>query len=216
MLRRFRAESRKWGWNAAPSRDYTTRECQRKGIAPPSQPKRILDNYFKPLQVGEPGPDSQGPALPDLDSDSQGSRHRKHRRKRRKIRGQNNRVSGVPKHRLKLGTLNIGGALGDKIHELEDYLAREKYDIVALSETGLDTNQRINVKGYTLHRGVLSARGNARKPRGVAFFGRELPSDFGHQARTNLYRPALDPCQWVQGREEHVHVLGLHASTGCC
>ena len=68
-----------------------------------------------------------------------------------------------------MGTLNIGGSLGDKIHELEYYLAREKYDIVALSETGLDTNQRINVKGYTLHRGVLSARGNARKPRGVAF-----------------------------------------------
>ena len=52
--------------------------------------------------------------------------------------------------RLRLGQLNIQGGLKSKIAELEQYLGRKRYDIVALAETRLRPASRLKVKGYKM------------------------------------------------------------------
>ena len=56
---------------------------------------------------------------------------------------------------LKIGAFNIQGGLSSKLGELDEFLGKHKYDVVALQETRHKKNEKFVVKGYKAYCQVL-------------------------------------------------------------
>ena len=122
------------------TRDFATRSRHRKarnpegsvGVQPPSTE---VGNRYNNLKVEEGS----------LRRKKLGSRAR--RRRRDRAASEVNKLLKRQDRSFKVGSINVQGALADKIAELEEYLGRGKYDLVAIQETQLGA-KKIDAKGY--------------------------------------------------------------------
>ena len=134
-LERVKAACSKIGLKLVQARRWALRERHRQAPKP-AEPAPQPKNRFGAISLDEE-------SLPSTAENTKG------KRKAAKEARQEAECLRRDEHlRLKVGTINIGGGLKDKIAELEAYAARYKYDVVAVQEPRLKKGGKLAVLGY--------------------------------------------------------------------